>query len=364
MKNVSYLLFVVISFFCLLCSSAAHAGVGTEAASFLDIPVGARPAALGDAYAALATDAYAMTSNPGGLAFLDNTEVAAQHLAYLESIDYEYLSFVHPFHSGSSAGASIQYLGSGNITQTAPVTGDVTGQYSTYYAAYSAAYSHTVGERLGIGVTAKMIDANISNVSAHAYAADVGAFYRARPDLNIAAVVTNMGTPLTFLQDGGALPLAGKVGVSYTPNTRCMISVQGEYEDTGLMSEHIGVEWKPIEAIALRAGYRTDTTKELGAMAGLSTGFGIIMWGQELSYAWLPDGDLGNTQYISFLARFGQTEKEKRNLIHYQALKLHRHAGDSVIEPSDPEYEQLMQLLSDENTELYTRRPDDGGPTP
>ena len=42
-------------------SVPAWASTGTEGASFLDIPVGAGPAALGAAYTALATNAYAPT---------------------------------------------------------------------------------------------------------------------------------------------------------------------------------------------------------------------------------------------------------------------------------------------------------------
>src|SRR5471030_2720987 len=75
----------------------SYGSTGTEAASFLDIPVGAGPAALGSAYTALATNAYAPVWNPAGLGLLNGNEVAAQHLSYLESMHYEYLSFVHPF---------------------------------------------------------------------------------------------------------------------------------------------------------------------------------------------------------------------------------------------------------------------------
>ena len=126
---------------------------------------------MGDAYAALANDAYAMTSNPGGLGLLKSTELAGQHLSYLESIHYEYLSFVHPLHAGSALGASMQYLGSGDITQTDRV-GSTIGQYSTHYAAYSLAYGRALGERFGIGATAKMIDAKIADVTGHAFAVD------------------------------------------------------------------------------------------------------------------------------------------------------------------------------------------------
>ena len=45
--------------------------------------------------------------------------------------------------------------------------------------------------------------------------------------------------------------------------------------------------------------------KGLNALAGFSTGIGFQVWGQELAYAWVPYGELGNAQYLSFVMRFG-----------------------------------------------------------
>src|SRR3979409_1699028 len=95
--------------------SKSYGSSGTEAASFLDIPVGAGPAALGSAYTALAADAYAPTWNPAGLGLIDSPELAAQHLSYLESMHYEYLSYVQPLQDSKNSvvrrglGVSAQY---------------------------------------------------------------------------------------------------------------------------------------------------------------------------------------------------------------------------------------------------------------
>src|SRR5438128_404090 len=67
---------------CFILPKAGWGFSGTEGASFLEIPVGARPAALGDAYTALATDAYAPLYNPAGLGFSRQTELAGQHISY------------------------------------------------------------------------------------------------------------------------------------------------------------------------------------------------------------------------------------------------------------------------------------------
>ncbi len=341
----------------------AQASTGTEGASFLDIPVGAGPAALGSAYTALATNAYAPTWNPAGLGLLGGTELAGQHLSYLESIHYEHLSFVHPFAKSRESdvkrglGASIQYLGTGDIAKTDVTPGGVivdNGEsFSSYYASYNLAYGQTLGEKLAVGMTGKMIRAKIDDVSASAYAADLGGMYKASDKLNLAATVTNIGSKLKFLSEGDSLPMALHLGAAYAPSSRMMVTTEGVYRKSGLGSFHMGGQWRPLEAVSLRVGYKTDTLKGLSAIAGLTTGIGIHVWGQELAYAWAPYGELGDAQYFSLLVRFGAQEEQKRNLIRYQNIKKHRTVKEhNRKDEMEPEYQQLMQLLSDDDSHL------------
>jgi len=338
-------------------SSKVMASAGTEGASFLDIPVGAGPAALGSAYTALAANAYAPVWNPAGLGFVNGTELAGQHLSYLESINYEYLSAVHAFdkprdsNTTRGIGISAQYLGTGDIPKTDVQNGSPVdlGSFSSYYGAYNLSYGQTLTDKLAVGVTGKLISAKIDDVSANAYAADLGTLYKMNDKLNLAATVTNLGTKLKFISEGDSLPMSFHLAAAYQPSSHYLVTSEGVYEENGLASFRAGAQWRPLEAIALRAGYRTDTLKGLDALAGVSAGIGITAWGQELAYAWVPYGDLGNTQYFSLLVRFGEQEEERRNLIHYQTIKKHRTAqGDKAI--SEPEYQQLMQLLSDDDT--------------
>ncbi|HVO33875.1 MAG TPA: hypothetical protein VMU17_08155, partial [Elusimicrobiota bacterium] len=92
------------------------------------------------------------------------------------------------------------------------------------------------------------------------------------------------------------------------PNVRFLASVEGVYHRDGPSSFRIGGQWQPASLFALRAGYRSDTIQDLSALAGFSVGFGLKLWGQELSYAWVPLGDLGDTNYISLVIRFGKRQ--------------------------------------------------------
>jgi len=126
---------------------------------------------MGSAYTALATDAYAPAINPGGLGFVDSTQLAGHHISYLETSHYDFASLVHPLAGGKALGASFQYLGTGNITARDEF-GTATGDFSAHYGAYTLAYGQTVSENLSLGVSGRWINAKIDDVSANAYAAD------------------------------------------------------------------------------------------------------------------------------------------------------------------------------------------------
>ncbi len=331
---------------------------GTEGAAFLDIPVGSAPAALGSAYTALATDAYAPVWNAAGLGSLDSTQIAGQHLSYLESMHYEFMSIVHPLgdveqqnatHRG--IGLSAQYFGSGDLTGT-DLEGNNTGTFTSYYGSYNLAYGQSFGSRLSLGLAAKWINARIQDVTANAYGVDLGSLYKLTDHIRLAATVNNIGTQLKFLSDGDPLPLAVHLGGAYEPDAHWLLSTEGVYSKTGMTSFHAGAGWRPVTMVSLRLGYKNDTQKGLSAIAGLTTGIGLHLWGQELDYAWAPYGDLGNAQYFSMLLRFGDHEQDKRNLIQYQDIKRHRSVRANQKDKEEPEYQQLMQLLSDDDAHL------------
>ncbi len=342
----------------------SYGSVGTDGASFLDIPVGAGPAALGSAYTSLATNAYAPVWNPAGLGMLSGNEVAAQHLSYLESMHYEYMSFVHPFDKSHDSdvhrgiGFSVQYLGSGDITKTDVDSNgqaiEGLGNFSSYFASYNLSYGQTLTDKLALGITGKMIRAKIDDVSASAYAADLAGLYKMNEKVQLGASLVNVGSKLKFISEGDDLPMAFKVGGAYRPSSHYLVSAEGVYSKSGLASFHTGGEWRPLEAVSLRLGYKTDTLKGLSPLAGLTIGLGLHVWGQEFAYAWAPYGDLGDAQYISLLIRFGAEEEQKRNLIQYQNIKQHRtvkHKSEGKAD-MEPEYQQLMQLLSDDDSHL------------
>ncbi len=192
--------------------------------------------------------------------------------------------------------------------------GNSLGDFSAHYAAYSLAYGRKFTDQLSLGVTGKLIDAKISDVSAKAYAADLGSLYQMNEKIQLAATVTNIGSKLTFTDQGDSLPLAFHLAGAYRPERHWILAFESLCHKTGKVDGRLGLGWEPFEAISLRIGYKTDTTKELSALAGLTLGLGVHLFGQEFAYAWLPYGDLGSTQYFSLHLRFGATDEGHKNI--------------------------------------------------
>lgn len=285
----------------------ARAASGSEAAAFLDIPVGARPAALGGAYSALATDGYAAAFNPAGLGALDAKRLTLTHLDHLEA-DYEFAGYAHPLASGDHGlGAAVQFYRPGRITGL-DAAGLPTGEVSGHYGAYTLAYGAGLGEWVSVGVAGKVVRAAIDGVSATAYAADLGGLYRPSKALSLALVMANIGTKLKFVEQGDDLPRTLRAGAHWRPLDRWSLLLEGLYAHTGLGAARAGAEWRPVELVALRLGYKTDTIDELSPLAGLSTGVGLLVRGHEFAYAWVPHEDMGFTQHFSLSFRFGGPE--------------------------------------------------------
>ncbi len=302
-RIIPFLLF----FSTLLLPLFCEAFTGTEGAAFLELPVGARPAALGSAYSALAEDAYAPTWNPAGLAFLNSAELAAMHMLYLESSSYEYGSFVIPVGSGRGLGVAVQYFRPGKITGL-DASGNDIGDIGGYYANYTVAFGQSIGEAFGIGLSGNLIKAQIDDVSGQAFAGGGGLLYRPTDKWRFAAVLANAGQKLKFLDSEDSLPLTYRLAGAYHPVPSWTITLEGTRQIDGLTSGHSGVEYETPFGFSFRTGYTTERTRELSAIAGFSLGFSMLLWKQDFAYTWLPLSDLGSSHIISLVWHFGRAQ--------------------------------------------------------
>src|ERR1041384_3319146 len=89
----------------------AETDSGTTAFSFLNLPVGARATAMGQAFTSVPNDVQGLVYNPASLATMAASQLSFQHLSYIEDVTQEALSFGHAGRQTEmSWGLSTNYL--------------------------------------------------------------------------------------------------------------------------------------------------------------------------------------------------------------------------------------------------------------
>jgi len=77
-------------------SVSAGTNIGTSAAAFLEIGVGARAQSMGGAFVSLADDATAMYWNPAGIGRISGFQATFIHVNWLLDTNYDYTGIVTP----------------------------------------------------------------------------------------------------------------------------------------------------------------------------------------------------------------------------------------------------------------------------
>jgi hypothetical protein len=105
---------------------------GTAAAQFLKIGVGARSAAMGEAFAAVANDGSALFWNPAGLMQSDKNEALFSHLEWLVDVQHEFFGYVHHFGKQQAIGISFVALHTAEMQETTEYQPFGTGRYFSF----------------------------------------------------------------------------------------------------------------------------------------------------------------------------------------------------------------------------------------
>src|SRR5882672_11532631 len=84
---------------CLTCllegSAVASQNSGTSSFAFLNIPTGARAAAMGQAFTSVPNDIQGLVYNPACLATMASSQASFEHLSYVSDISQEGLAAGH-----------------------------------------------------------------------------------------------------------------------------------------------------------------------------------------------------------------------------------------------------------------------------
>lgn len=287
----------------------------SSAAQFLNLGFGARALGMGEAYTAVADDISCVYYNPAGLAAgAQGRELSFSHAFHLQDTAVSQVGFMRRPYA-----AAITYFSAGEL-EGRDASAGLTGNFT----ARDVAVQFSRGFKFGpfdAGASGKVISQKIKSTGATSFAADLGLLYRFKgTPYSAGASLVNIGTKVKFKEESFPLPLKLKAGVAANfASPRLLLALDGELPNDGPAAIRAGAEFKGLDGIALRLGYRTTTSGQRDAvlgrgfgdavsgvagMYGFFAGAGFVYSGFSLDYALLPYGDLGTAHRFSVGMKF------------------------------------------------------------
>ncbi len=280
------LMIIFVSFFSFSIKASAG-GVGTTSANFLKIDVGARAAAMGGAFTALADDGSSLYWNPAGITQIENQQFFATYNLWFQSISQGYLSYIFPF-GESIAGFALNYVDMGKI-QGYDEDGFPTHQFGASNVLFQIAYAKKIAAGFSLGISGGYLTDDIDNDQQTAFQANIG-LMKSLSKVNIGFAVQNVGSSLK----NDPLPLTCKVGLA-TKISNITLACDAAFPADNEIYFCAGLEFPLSQTFTLRGGYRSN--QDIGS--GISAGIGFNLNKIILDYAYVPYAELGDTHRIS-----------------------------------------------------------------
>jgi hypothetical protein len=292
----------------LLLIAVAPAAAATSGFAFLEVPVGARAAALGGAFTSLSDGAESMFWNVAGVSATKKLEVTASHSELLLNLRHEGFAVAFPA-MGGGLGASVRALYTEPITERDELGNEI-GTFGSHDLEFSIAHGRKIGEAFSAGVSAQIVRERIASYSTTTWSVGFGGGWSppSLPGVRAALAVEHLG-PAAHYDIAGSqgdpveLPAAVQGGFSYSRELQAVTlrgGLEGRWTSGRTGIGMLGAELDHSSGAALRAGYRANDDATT-----FSAGAGWRNAQLALDYAWVPyQLDLGDAHRFSITARF------------------------------------------------------------
>ncbi|MBC8181052.1 PorV/PorQ family protein [candidate division KSB1 bacterium] len=237
--------------------------LGKSGFTFLKLSPSARAAALGDAYTAIANDAYAIFYNPAGLTQINKFAYGFTYGKWI--VDSRLMSFAGAYKFGrSTVGLSVISFAPPDFEETTIYESEGTGRMiNVGDIAFGAAYAIELTDKLSFGVKANYVEETIDRDKATGLMLDLSTFYRTGfKDLVLAMAMKNFGPDRKFINEKFKMPLLfniniamnfiGKHGDPFVMKVSTESCFATDYKDR----YHVGAEVWLLDKLALRGGYK------------------------------------------------------------------------------------------------------------
>lgn len=311
--------------------------VGTTAAQFLKIGVGARAVGMGGAFVSVADDATAIYWNPAGISRLCRNEALVIHTSWLAGMSFDFAGVVIYTPHWGNFGVSLTSLSMPEMTVRTVEEPEGTGEmFGVGDLALGLSYASSLTDRFSIGFNLKYINQRIWHMSASTFAVDVGMLFRTDfNDMKIGMSISNFGGKVGYSgrdilvyydfnpdfwgdndriiamlhTDRWSLPLLFRVGISMDivrhENNTLTVAIDAKHPNDNTENIDLGIEYA-FKWFSLRAGYSSlflkDGEEGLTLGCGVKSHFGSSM--VKLDCAYTDFGRLQNAKRLSLSFEF------------------------------------------------------------
>jgi len=244
--------------------------------------VGARAAAMGEAYTAVAGDQTAAHWNPAGVAALRGKDFVLSHHRSFQGIQQGYGGWAYG-NGTRGVALSAGVHGSGGLEYRTGPTAAPLGTFSVFEAAAGVTVAQRLGGGIYVGTSLRGLHEDIASARASGVAVDLGVLYRSRLEgLWMGAAYRNLGRTERLASERIPLPRTFRVGASLV---RGAVAGSADYRmpERGDRGLNLGLEYALQERLFLRGGYRTGSK-----VRGLSAGLGAVHRNWRIDYAYVP----------------------------------------------------------------------------
>jgi len=305
-----FTLIIILSIFIIPLSLYANSP-GTVGFQFLRTQVGARPAALGGAFVAVAKDVSCLYYNPAGIATFSQKTASFTYLNHVLDFGSGFVGVVRPQFGPGNLGVSVLYMNYGDFAKT-DINGQEMGSFSANSIALSTSYALSPMKNLYVGASFKYIRASIDTYSSDAIAVDAGVLYAIPSQaLTIALSFTNFGSATSaFIESKPPLPSNIRLGfakqLAHLPLMLGFNLYKYQNED---WHGALGGEFILTDKLLLRIGYdnagrdmHVDSSKD--RFAGAALGLGLLWRSFRIDYSYTSYGVIGALNRFSVSGQF------------------------------------------------------------
>jgi hypothetical protein len=255
--------------------------------AMMKVETGARASGLAGAYVSIGGDPLSAAYNPAGVQGISRFSVALSHNEYWSNIRLESGYFATPLKGRFTLHGSIRYAALGNIEVRQTPTSEPDALADAHDISFKAGLGYRVSSKLYAGFGAGWFIEKISSFRGSAFNLDLGLIATPRPNLNIGASITNIGSDFSLQQQNAygsrmiALPITYRLGASYSRNHLLGAADLVVLDDQAHL--HLGMEKQIRRYFAVRAGYMFNYDTK-----GLTTGVSFTRRNLTIDYAFVP----------------------------------------------------------------------------